>query len=279
LNGKRIILGKNEWAGRFLFILSLHCGSRFDFYLENFQTIVVSCNMMDIPDRKINRKSGPGRWLIIAVIIYLICLLMVPVSAQVNTEALRLGRGESGFSGNIKVAFSIDLGNSSLTELELNPDLVWRGGKHQVFSINEITNVKTDSGSILNKGFAHLRYNFDLTQRLIPEMFVQIQYDRSQKLSERYLAGGGLRIVAIKTKNFLLAFGVIGMFERENLLSGETSRLARVSDYVSLKAIKKDLLSISSTVYVQPAVSHPADTRILLNLELAVSFIKHLSLK
>ncbi len=211
--------------------------------------------------------------------IVLLLLLTTTAGAQINTEALRLGRRESGFSGSIGVSFSVDLGNSNLTEFELNPNIVWRGGKHQVFSINELTNISTDSGSILNKGFSHLRYNFDLTRRYIPELFLQAQYDHSRKLSQRYLVGGGLRIVAVHGQYFLLAFGVTGMYEREQLSTGEITNFARASDYVSVKITKKDVLSFSTTLYVQPAISDFGDVRILFGSELAVAISKRLSLK
>lgn len=211
--------------------------------------------------------------------IMLLLLLAAQASAQVNTEALRLSRRESGLSGNISVSFSIDLGNSNLTEFEMNPDLVWRGGRHRVFSINELTSISTDSGSILNKGFSHLRYNFDPTRKYIPELFLQAQYDHSRKLSQRYLAGGGLRIVAVRAQNFFLAFGITGMYEREELSTGEITNIARASDYVSVKMKKKDLLTYSFTLYVQPAISDIEDVRILFGSELSVAISKRLSLK
>ncbi len=211
--------------------------------------------------------------------IMLLFLMAAPAIAQVNTEALRLFRRESGLSGNISISFSVDLGNSNLTEFELNPNLVWRGGRHQLFLLNELTSVSTDSGSILNKGFSHLRYNFDLTGRYIPELFLQAQYDHLRKLSQRYLAGGGMRIVAVRGQHFLLAFGITGMYEREQLSTGEITNFARASDYVSVKMTKKDLLSYSATIYVQPAISDFGDMRILFGSELAIAISKRLSLK
>jgi putative salt-induced outer membrane protein YdiY len=204
-------------------------------------------------------------------------LLTASANAQVNTEALRLGRAESGLSGSLGVLFSVDLGNSELTKLEVNPDAVWRGGKHNIFSINKLTSVSSGTGSILNKGFSHLRYNLHLTQRLIPEVFLQAQYDHSRDLEQRYLVGSGVRIVAVTRPRSLLAFGVTAMYESEELDTGGITEFIRASDYVSVKLSKPDVLAFSTTLYVQPAFADFEDVRILLSSSLGVAISKHLS--
>jgi hypothetical protein len=206
----------------------------------------------------------------IAITVFIILLAGV-VSAQVNMEKERRGLATSGISGDIGVTYSLTLGNSELYELGITPNAVWRFQRHQIFTVNELERVSSGDGTIINKGFSHLRYNFDLTRIFVYEAFGQAQYDKSQDLTARYLAGTGLRIKIIRQDRILLAIGVTGMYEYEELSSGEITRLARSSYYISIKINDGDRLSLGATAYFQPAVSDWSDLRILTEVDLSVT--------
>ncbi|MBD3257658.1 DUF481 domain-containing protein, partial [candidate division GN15 bacterium] len=148
---------------------------------------------------------------------------------------------------------------------------------HLTFSISEFTSVQSDGGSIVNDGFSHLRYNYQASSLMVIEAFLQGQYDRSQDLQQRYLAGGGLRLIAIETDRYGVAVGVSSMYEWEELTSGATTSLARSSNYLSLSAEKKKAWSLSTTTYVQPAWEDFGDTRVLIESDLSVDLATFLA--
>jgi len=211
-------------------------------------------------------------------IISILFLLMAgSVSAQVNTEKMRLGLTESGMAGQLELNYSLVRGNSELTSVGFSPNLVWRQGSFQTFTLNNITRVEDEDNSIINKGFSHLRLNYFLSQKLIVEMFLQAQYDRSQDLSHRYLAGAGLRYLPVRKDSLLIALGVAAMFEQEQLSSGDKSDLIRSSNYLSVNLIR-NLLTISNTIYFQPALKDFKDARLLIQSSVEVRIVKNLSL-
>jgi putative salt-induced outer membrane protein YdiY len=211
-------------------------------------------------------------------IILLFLLLSIPTWGQVNTEKMRLGLSESGFAGDVNVTYSVTLGNSELTKIGLGPNFIWRLGRSQLFMLSDLNRVYSKDGTIINKAFSHLRYNCDLTDRYIYEFFLQAQYNRTQNLQHRYLIGSGIRIVPFREKSFMTAIGITGMYEDEELSSGETSKIARGSSYIFVKVNRADLLSFINTVYIQPALDNWEDFRILDEAELSVWIIKDLAL-
>jgi putative salt-induced outer membrane protein YdiY len=196
--------------------------------------------------------------------IMIIVVMMASLAiAQVNTEKSRLKLQRSGFSGHMGFTYSITKGNSELVEIGLEPDFIYRSGKHQVFMLNSLSRITSDDQSIINKGFSHLRYNYDLTGRYIYEAFTQAQFDKSQDLNERYLVGTGIRIVHLRTPKYLIANGIAGMYEYEKLKSGEVSELFRGSFYLYANIGIEDKMSFVNTIYIQPDVSNLEDYRVL----------------
>jgi len=210
-------------------------------------------------------------------VILLLVLAAASLSAQVNMEKERRALAGNGVSGDLGVTYSLILGNSELYELGLSPNAVWRLRRHQVFTINELERVSSDDGSIINKGFSHLRYNFDLARCFVYEAFAQAQYDKSRDLIARYLAGAGLRTKIIRRDGMLLALGITGMYEYEESSSGEITRLARSSDYISVKIDNGGRLILGATAYFQPAVSDWSDLRVLVEADLTATIAGNLA--
>lgn len=212
----------------------------------------------------------------------MILIISTIASSQVNTERKRLGLEKSGFSGNINLTYSVTMGNSELIELGLAPNLVWRGGRNQVFMLNDLALVTSDDEDIISKGFSHLRYNLDMHQHVVYELFTQAQFDKSQDLEDRYLAGTGLRILYLNNERKLLASGVAGMYEFEELSTGERTEIFRGSFYLSTRISLNDKLQLRNTVYFQPEFGDLDDYRILDEGELSIlisesiSFVSHI---
>ncbi|MCP4581799.1 MAG: DUF481 domain-containing protein [candidate division Zixibacteria bacterium] len=196
-------------------------------------------------------------------IITIMLILSASVYGQVNIEKMRLGLTEPGIAGSIDLSYKIVRGNSEFTEIGLGPNLIWRTGRHQMFILNNLSRVSSNGGSIINKGFSHFRYNYDFTKKYIYELFIQAQYDRSRHLEHRYLAGSGIRVIAVNSENFKMANGITGMYEYEELSSGDISRLVRGSFYMTLNFSNADSISFTNTIYIQPSTENINDYRIL----------------
>lgn len=196
-------------------------------------------------------------------IIALVIMLFAAAHGQVNTEKMRMGLEQSGVAGNFKLSYSVVAGNSELTKIDISPNFIWKLQKHQFFTLNNLSRVYSDDGTIINKAFSHLRYNYETTPVYIYEFFLQAQYNRSQKLDHRFLIGAGMRIVPVETERFLWAIALTLMHEEEKISSGEVTKTPRNSDYVYLKYQPFDRIFIENTIYVQPALDDFENVRVL----------------
>lgn len=200
------------------------------------------------------------------------------ICGQVNTEKMRLEREKSGISGNVKFEYSVDMGNSELTEIELKPNLVSRFGRHQFFMLNDLSRVHSGGGNIISKAFSHLRYNFHFSTSVIGELFTQAEYNKSLNLEHRYLFGGGLRLIPFNRENVMAALGISAMNEEEKLESGGLTRLVRASSYIYLEVVRGDNFALGNTVYIQPAFEDFDDYRVLDDAELEIWIFKSLAI-
>lgn len=209
------------------------------------------------------RFGALTRCLALLIGVSAVFLLPGASAAQVNTEGLRKDREQDGIAGRLGLLLAVTKGNSDFTELSVNPSLVARSDAHLLFSISEFSSVFADGNSVVNEGFSHLRYNYSLSRVVVYELFVQAQYDKSQLLSERYLAGTGIRLNLIDREKLEGAIGVSSMYEWETLTTGTSTDLVRSSNYVSMNFIHDKTLTLSSTLYIQPAWRDIGDMRVL----------------
>jgi putative salt-induced outer membrane protein YdiY len=225
------------------------------------------CNTIDIEEKL----------MIVRIVILFLCLATT-AAATVNTESLRQGLDSNGVAAEIAFSYDITKGNSDLLEFGLAPSMVWRYDRHHMFAINNVKVATSDDEDLINKGFLHLRYNLDLNRFLIYELFLQAQYDESQDLTARYLAGTGLRIIALDRSTVMLAAGITGMYEYEELDSGDIEQVGRSSNYISFRGILNDRAAVSATVYIQPRWSDADDIRVYAESNLEAKMSDHIAL-
>lgn len=211
------------------------------------------------------------------LLIGILLVASTSATAQVNVEDKRMNRAETGLSGSINLSIELERGNSELTQIDLKPRAVYRSGPSVWFMLNSYSFVETDQGSLINEGFSHLRYNYDLTNVVVLELLTQVQYNREQDLRRRFLLGAGLRFELVKGKKTSLAIGVTGMYEREKLENNAIIETPRNSDYIAVRFKVTDQVTVQNTVYVQPAMDDISDIRVLDNLELGFALSKWLA--
>ena len=211
--------------------------------------------------------------------IVLISLFVAVISyGMVNTEKLRMNIDQTGISGDIELSFDVTMGNTEYARLKLEPNMVGRFEKHLLFWLNDLSITWKNGDDFINKGYTHLRYNWDFAPKTSLEFLTQGEFNIARGLESRFLAGAGFRFLSLKRDHMLLACGLTGMFEYEETTDGEITQIPRGSTYLNFSAWKDDKISFSNTAYFQPSFEDFEDYRIMDEAKFAVTIFGNLSL-
>lgn len=207
-----------------------------------------------------------------ALIGFFFLLATLNASAQViNTEKKRLNQSEEGWAGNIDTGLSLIRNTREIFQLTNKVHVQYRKRRHTLLLLNDFSLMSVNRDRLLNKGFQHIRYNFEKRPYLIPEAFVQAQYNQIWKIDVRILAGGGPRFRLHHTDSSYLYMGTLVMYEYEEVNQGaEYNRDVRFSGYVSGGYQFKPWVGVEHITYFQPRVDDLSDFR--LSSETALRF-------
>ncbi|MDE3003523.1 MAG: DUF481 domain-containing protein [Gemmatimonadota bacterium] len=207
------------------------------------------------------------------------------VSAQVNVEVLRTDSLPLGRSGSVGGDFSIQTGNVDFVALD------FRGRVYDVTPTQTRLIVGNgglgflDRSRFASNGLLHYRRSFTAISPYVePEWFGQLNYDRAQRLAFRSVTGGGVRTAFAQGAWGQFGMGSSGIIEYERLALPDTAVHAkrtlevRWSNFLTLRLVPTNALVITSTTYVQPAVTDFGDFRALENLRLSASVTETLAL-
>lgn len=215
-------------------------------------------------------------------ILSLLLTFMLPLvlSAQViNTENKRLDN-KDGWSGHVDFGFSLTQNTRQILQGSNQVLAQYHKNHNTLLLINDLRLMKLDNSDLLNRGYQHVRFNHELRPYLIPEAFVQAQYDQIWKLDLRFLAGAGPRFKILQTDTTRLFTGVLVMYEFEKVDGGaEYNRDFRLSSYLSGGYNWTKKLGFDHIMYFQPLLTDLADLRISSETNLRVAFTNHLGLK
>jgi hypothetical protein len=141
-------------------------------------------------------------------------------------------------------------------------------GPHLVFAFGSVDYSRLNETLGVDKSFAHIRYNYEITRRLWWEVFAQAQSDHFQRIEIRDLVGTGARFGLFQDDRFHLYLGVAYLFENDVTTpevgeSGEWQPVThRISVYLAEHAKLKDNIVTAATIYVQPAIVDPSNIRV-----------------
>ncbi len=228
------------------------------------------------------RRSGLR--LLIALVAALPSTLPMPVSAQVNVEALRQEEPPLGRSGTFGGNLTVRTGNVDLVQVDLNARL---------YRVTEsVTRLIVGSGGLglqggdrfASSGLVHYRETYRYNDLISPEWYGQLNYDRPQLLDFRFVTGGGARTSFASGEWGQFGMGAALFFEHERLdlpddavHDNETTNI-RGSYFLTLRLVPSENLVITSTTYLQPIIGNWGDLRTLANLRLATSITDELDL-
>ena len=191
--------------------------------------------------------------------------------AQVNIftgETMKQMRLKSGLYNNITLDLTYRSGNTDLltTQTRFRSDYLTE--VYHAFIFGSLQQGRKDDVFFINKGMAHARIIRGLTQHILFESFVQKQFNESILLSDRNLAGGGVRFASHRRNSrFNLYLGIGAMWEHERINDKKrgaiTTRVVRSTNYINWTGQLDERVTTSATGYYQVYVRHFQDYRIL----------------
>lgn len=219
-------------------------------------------------------------------------------ASGLNVEQVRLHPEDDGLSGGVQFGVDFSAGNTNRLNLRSSASLAYRHGRHVAFllgssqystrtrPVDSISQLFRRESRFVNKGDAHLRYNYELLSWLTPEVFAQLERNEFLLLESRILFGIGPRFVLVHNDEFNFALGSDYMLEYEALDAAQVvsplppqTIVHRWSSYLSLVYAASDRLRMSSTTYVQPRFDMFSDLRVLSEGTLDVTLIEPLSIR
>ncbi len=229
---------------------------------------------------------------VLSFLIFFVLFSTYSTAQIVNTEELRFNVEDEKIVGLIDLDFGLTRNKAGMSirpgldvRLELkNPKSRWiaLGG----YNLTRFTNLKTPGSlptNFTNRGFAHLRYNYDLSPKVTLEAFSQYQFDEIQEIDKRFLNGIGPRLQLAQTDSAFLYIGALYMYEYEET-SDQPEEIIynndnRLSTYISFGYQFNEYVNISNVTYFQPNLSDWADYRITSNLALSAGLNQWLAFR
>jgi hypothetical protein len=214
-----------------------------------------------------------------------------PARAQVNTEVFRKRIKAKGYSFFLQGTFDGHTGNTQGATADGLVGAGFTGARNLAFVVASVDYSKLNEVVGVDKSFAHVRYDYELTRVVSWEAFAQAQSDLFQLIKIRDLVGTGPRFTLYDDGRLGLFLGVGAMWERdiyEVSLGGPDASeqmTARSNVYLSAHATLTDGIDVVTTTYVQPRITNPNDIRVLSEsgfifkistwLSTAISFVAH----
>ena len=206
-------------------------------------------------------------------------MLFSSYSQIVNIEKKR--KKKDGFQATVKLNFSIKENGKRILELKNNIDVQYSHKAHNIILLNDIKLLSVNSGSLVNAGFQHIRYNYTVKDSsfVTIEAFGQHQYNEKKLLAKRIIAGGGPRFRLIKNEIICWHFAPLAMYEYE-LISNETHseyNLFRLDAYTNIHFLVSKSISFNLITYFQPNFNNFNDYRVSGESGLRFNLNKYLS--
>ena len=203
------------------------------------------------------------------LLLSLLCLIPGLLSAQlVNIESKRMQTDSIRFALNADFAF--DHANNDGVQVNqidaaLTTQLKSKDLRKIYFFIGNYKLIDSEEKNLQNAWFLHGRFNYQFSELLRFETFLQGQYNQLLIVEQRNLIGAGLRIKWVDKERFTGYAGNSYMYEVEySDRAGTTNYNHRNSTYVTLSyAPNSGKFSVANTVYYQPLYRDLEDYRIL----------------
>ncbi|MBL7813455.1 MAG: DUF481 domain-containing protein [Saprospiraceae bacterium] len=212
--------------------------------------------------------------------ILLIVIISHEIQAQIiNIEDRRVALGDSvTFKGFGDLGLNLYRNDKQTTTAKASLQLEYKHQKHFALLLSGYNLIHTEGATnVLNDGFVHLRYNYDLSKHWVYEAFSQGQYNERTRILFRGLIGTGIRIKIKHGKTQRYYIGLSYLFEsnqfKDNTLRQEDHRL---SGYLSYNIAFSNKSRLVHTTYLQPRLNDWQNIRVSSEASLLFNISKHL---
>ena len=217
--------------------------------------------------------------------ILIIILSNIAVS-QVNTEAMRNTKERSGFANTLGFDFGFEKSKEEVLEVagKYRLDFMGKNGLQSFLVLSYENGYEKEDikkNSIVNKGFGHLRFTKNMSDKFFIEVFTQYGFNDFLLMKERRLYGSGIRYRILNGEILSGYVGVGAMQEAEiyNLGSDFNMNLFRSTNYLSWKIRFNETSSLQNTAYYQFDTKNTSDRRILYDGDLNIALNNKLVFK
>ncbi|MFQ5445343.1 MAG: DUF481 domain-containing protein [Saprospiraceae bacterium] len=212
-------------------------------------------------------------------------LLLFPVlafSQIVNIEEQRItGTNDStAWYGYVRLGANISKVQDQILQLNSSAHVQYKSDPHLILLLLDGKFLRAGGQDFNNAGFAHMRYNYDITPPLVLEVFMQSQFNKLLLIARRDLAGAGLRYRAFKSKDGKNRIYVAAAYMYEHDFFTEENGSAnwhRISSYLSFTLRPWSGVKWVTTTYFQPQIDGWSNLRLSLQSRLDLPLSKQLS--
>ncbi len=218
------------------------------------------------------------------LVVYLLALLPLTTKAQVNIEKYRRPGHENGLAGYVKFDVSSRTGNVDVTVITLEGSADFKWKKMDSFIIAQGDKGWQNNEQFSNEGLLHFRQIFTFKPAWQPETFVQTDFNKQRLVTDRKLAGIGIRTTIYRNGKNSLVCGTSYMLEYEKLNLADNgphpriTRHQRWNNYLALHCSFSSHLQGYCTTYYQPRFDAFHDLRFLSEASLKIIIIKPVSI-
>jgi hypothetical protein len=189
-----------------------------------------------------------------------------PARSQVNVEPFRKQLKERGFGVRLGASATSYAGNTQGVALGGSAFAGFRSGAHLGYVATSGSYTSLGGTVSIANWFAHLRYDYQLSERAWWEGFAQLESDRFRRITWRELIGTGPRIALLEVKWIQAFVGTAYMYEYTTLSGNahsEGGEAHRSSSNLVLSVRAHPKISVGSVTYFQPRFDALSDFRIL----------------
>jgi putative salt-induced outer membrane protein YdiY len=211
----------------------------------------------------------------------LACVLIISAQAQVvNIENRRMGDTRQGWTGQGEFSYAYIQNQNSISNLNARTNFMYAKQLHKVMFINDFSYIQSSEGDFENRGYQHVRYNYEKTDRWTYEAYAQIQFNQQMRLYPRYIAGVGPRYKLHAEDSIKIFVGGSVFIEHEQLRNpSEVTSNERLNFYLALNFFKIPGVTVDFLAMYQPRIIHPSDRRIQTELRLDFPVSKYLQFR
>jgi len=158
--------------------------------------------------------------------------------------------------GSLNLGASLSKVKDQVAQVNSGAHVQLLSGENLLLLLLDFRFLRAGSQNFSNSGYAHLRYNRELSERWAWETFGQLQYNRLLLIRQRSLAGAGFRWQAFRSESGenRLNIGLSYLYEFNEFTEGNAAtRWHRLNSYISFAfRLGDNGAKFLGTTYFQP---------------------------